>query len=177
MKKKITRNIAISLFHAIDNMSPGSLDEATLESVMVNFNAFHKVKEDFDIIKRELSDRLYKDVDKKASTEFLEVVGKYEHEENASKKAELYEVMKANANIMQIYEKHISILHSLLEKEIEIDIEEVDADAFIIGMAKCHKDATIRDIRTVFAPLFKAEKVQEQNNDALDMSELDELLK
>ena len=177
MKKTITRNMAISLFQTIDNMSPGSLDEATLESVMANFNAFRKVTEDFDNLKKELSERLYKDVDKDVHKSFFEIVGKFEMERNLEKKAELLETMKTYTDIMPIYEKHISVILSLLNKEIEIEVEEVDADAFIIGMAKCHKDATIRDIRTAFAPLFKAEKVQEQNDDAPDMSELDDLLK
>lgn len=172
MKKTITRNHAISLFQTIGNMSLGNLDEATLESVMANFNAFRKVTEDFDNLKKELSERLYKDVDKDAHKSFFEVVGKFEMERNLEKKTELLETMKTYTDLMPIYEKHISVIFSLLNKEVEIEVEEVDADAFVMGVVKGKKDAPIHEIRAVFAPLFK-----EQKKEATDMSELDELLK
>lgn len=169
MKKTITRNHAISLFQTIGNMPLGNLDEATLESVMANFIAFRKVTENFDNLQKELSERLYKDVDKDA---FFEVAEKYERESNIEKRAELYEVMKTHTDLMPIYEKHISVILSLLNKEVEIEVEEVDADAFIMGVVKGKKDAPIHEIRAVFAPLFK-----EIKKEATDMSELDELLK
>ena len=172
MKKTITRNMAISLFQTIGSMSLGNLDEATLESVMANFNAFRKVTEDFDNLKKELSERLYKDVDKDAHKAFFEVVSMFEAERNIEKKAELYEVMKTHTDLMPLYEKHISVILSLLNKEVEIEVDEVDADAFIKGVVKGKKDAPIHEIRAVFAPLFK-----EQKKEATDMSELDELLK
>lgn len=172
MKKKLTRNAASSLHGVLGTIALGNLDQNTLDAVMANFNAFRKVVEDFDALKKELSERLYKDVDKDLHKEFFEIVAKYEAAREIEKKDELYKVMETYTDIYPLYEKHIKAIVSLLGKEIEIELEEVDADEFIKGIIKGKKDAPIHEIRAIFAPLFKEEK-----KEATDLSELDEILK
>lgn len=173
MKKTIKRNAAIRLFQTIGAMALGHLDEKTLEAVMANFNAFRSVTDDFDKLKKELSDRLYKDVDKEVHQKFFEIVAKFEAETDMEKRNELYEVMKTHTDIYPLYEKHIAVIIALLNKDLEIEIEEVDADDFIKGVVLGKKDAPIHEIRGIFAPIFKEEKKE----DKTDFSELDELLK
>lgn len=172
MKKNLTRNAAISLHGVLGTIALGNLDQNTLDAVMANFNAFRKVVEDFDALKKELSERLYKDVDKDLHKEFFEIVSKYESSKDAEKKAELFKVMQTYTEIYPLYEKHIMALASLLGREIELDLEEVDADDFIKGIIKGKKDAPIHEIRAIFSPLFKEEK-----KDDTDFSILDEILK
>ena len=171
MKKKLTRNAAISLHGVLGTIALGNLDQNTLDAVMANFNAFRKVVEDFDALKKELNERLYKDVDKKVHDEYFEIVGKYEREENVLKKEELRKVMETYTELYPLYEKHRNAIKSILLREVEINIEEVDADDFIKGIIKGKKDAPIDEIRFIFAPLFKEEK-----KEATELSELDEIL-
>ncbi len=129
MKKKLTRNAAISLHSVIGTIALGNLDQNTLDAVMANFNAFRKVVEDFDELKKELSERLYKDVDKDLHKEFFEIVAKYETAREIEKKDELYKVMETYTDIYPLYEKHIKALASLLGREIEIELEDEEMSA------------------------------------------------
>jgi hypothetical protein len=172
MKKKLTRNAAISLHGALSAIAIGSLDQNTLDVVVDNSNIFRKVAEDFEALKKELSERLYKDVDKDLHKNFSEVAKKYETAREIEKRDELYKVMETYTEIYPLYEKHIKALASLLGREIEIEIKEENADYFIKGVCKGLKDASLHEIRAVFEPLFKEEK-----KEATDLSELDEILK
>lgn len=172
MKKKLTRNAAISLHGALGAIAIGNLDQNTLDAVVDNSNVFRKVAEDFEALKKELSERLYKDVDKDLHKNFFEVVKKYETAREIEKRDELYKVMETYTEIYPLYEKHIKALASLLGREIEIEIKEEDADDFIKGVSRGIKDVSMHEIRAIFAPLFKEEK-----KEATDLSELDEILK
>jgi hypothetical protein len=59
----------------------------------------------------------------------------------------------------------------LRNKEVDVDIAEVDANDFIKGVIRGKKDAPVHEIRAIFAPMFKEEEVKEN-----DFSELDEVL-
>ena len=172
MKKKLTRNAAINLHGALGAIAIGNLDQNTLDAVVDNSNIFRKVAEDFEALKKELSERLYKDVDKDLHKNFFEVVKKYETAREIEKRDELYKVMETFTDICPLYEKHIKALASLLGREIEVEIKEEDADDFIKGISKGIKDVSLHEIRAIFSPLFKEEK-----KEATDLSELDELLK
>lgn len=170
---KIKRHAAISMFQTLGTMALGHLDEATLEATMDNFNAFRKAAEDFDKLKEELSKRLYADVDEKKKEDFFKIVGKYENEKDADKKAEYKKLMEDSyAELWPVYEKHIAVLTSLANKEVEVEIAKVDKDAFVLGILKGNKNNPSFLIEQVFGFMFKeAEKTED------DFSELEELLK
>jgi hypothetical protein len=170
---KIKRHAAISMFQTLGTMALGHLDEATLEATMDNFNAFRKAAEDFDKLKEELSKRLYANVDEKKKEDFFEIVGKYEQEKDAAKKAEYMKLMRDSyAELWPVYEKHIAVLTSLANKEIEVEITKVDKDAFILGILKGNKNNPSFLIEQMFGFMFKELEKEEDN-----FSELDELLK
>ena len=171
MIKSVTRRMAISLFKAIDNTPLGNLEGNTLASVVANLEEFRRVYESFNKMIKSLSDRLYKDIDSNTRMSFVEVVAKQEREDNPEKKKELYESLANYKDIMPLYEKHIDVALSLLNKEVEIDIEEVDANALIVGVSMANKDMTIREIRELFSIM-----IVELDTEDVE-SELEELLK
>ena len=161
------------MYQQIGTMALGHLNEETLEAVIDNFNAFRKVAEDFDTLKEELSKRLYANVDESKKNTFFNLIAKYEAERDMQKRAEQWEMMNRNfSDLLPIYEKHLSVIVSLANKEVDIELTEVDEDDFVKGVVKGAKDAPVLDIRAVFAPMFKKAEKKED-----DFSELDELLK
>ena len=171
MIKKIIRKDAIRLYEALGVINLGNLSEDTLEAIMANYGAFGGVFEDVKNLRRALSERLYKGITEEERMSFFEICAKYESEYDVAEKARLYDKMRAYADIIGLYEKHIAVLGSILSKEVEINIEEVDADSFIKGILIGHKGLNIGEVRKMFAPLFKEERRD------TDLSELEELLK
>lgn len=170
---KITRNYAIEMFAQLGHMALGHLDEVTLTATLDNFNALRKASEDFDKLREELNKRLYEGMDEKRKEEFFKLVGKLERTKEAEKREELARLMKDTySDFYPLYEKHLACIVKLMNKEIEVEITEVDADAFVKGIVKGKQDAPVMEIRAYFAPMFKAEEKKDT-----DFAELDELLK
>lgn len=173
--KKITRNQAIDMFRLLGTMALGHMDEETLTSTLDNFGKFRKVQEDYQKLMEELSKRIYEGTDEEKKKAFFEVVGKFEQERDFEKKVELEKLMKeAHPDFYPLYVKQIAVLNKMFVKEIEVDITEVDKDAFIKGIVKGKKDIPVHEIVAMFGPLFKEEEKKEEKQ---DFSELDELLK
>ena len=169
---KITRNSAIQMFRTLGTMALGHIEVATLDATMDNYNAFRKVAEDFDKLREELSKRLYHGIDEKRKDDFFAIVEKYERENDADKKAEYISIMETYTEIYPIYEKHLIVLASLADKEVEVEINKVDKDKFVRGILKGNSGNNAFMIEYAFGFMFKdAEKKED------DFSELDELLK
>lgn len=170
---KITRHHAIEMFGQLGHMALGHLDEVTLTATLDNFNALRKVGEEFDKLREELNKRLYEGMDEKRKEEFFKLVTKLEKTKDVDKRMELVNLMKDTyADFFAVYEKHVNVIGKLLAKEVEVDITEVDADAFIKGIVKGKADAPVLEIRAYFGPMFKTEEKKD-----IDFTELDELLK
>ena len=174
----ITRNSAIRMFQILGTLPLGNLDDITLEAMLENFDTFRKASESFDAMRNELFKRIYGDVenmsedDKSRLTDFFELV---ERIAKASKEdaAELENVAKTTyAELYEKRVKEVKILESLLTKPIELDIIDVDGNAFCKGILRGKKDAAAIELHSLFSFMFKkAEKAE------AEYSELDELLK
>ena len=176
---KLTRNTAIALFRNLGQSALGHLDDATLTTVMSNFNALQKVADDFESLKKELFKRIYGDAEKmtddekKRLNDFFKAIAKMEKADRESIK-ELDATLKATyPDLYAMRQKEVKVLLTLLDKEVEADIELVDADAFVAGIAKGAKDAKLAEIRLAFASMFRKAKEEESKE---DFSELDSLL-
>ena len=171
--KKITRQHAIEMFRNLGAMALGHMDEITLSATIDNFDKCRKVQEDFQKLSEELAKRLYEGKDDEQKQKFFELVMKLERENEIEKRIEIENAMKASyPEFHELYVKQLRVLTQMLYKEIEIDITEVDKDAFIKGIVNGKKDARVHEIVAFFAPMFKEEEKKET-----DLSELDELLK
>lgn len=169
--KKITRQHAIEMYKNLGAMALGYLDEVTLSSVLDNFNKFKSVQEEFQNLSQELSKRLYEGKDEAQKETFFTLVSKLEQETDLTKRLEIEKEMKEHSEFYDLYIKQLKVLSQLFFKEIELDITEVDKEAFIKGVLKGKKDACINEMLIFFAPMFKVEESKENN-----FSELDELL-
>ena len=171
--KKITRQHAIEMFRNLGAIALGHMDEVTLLATLDNFDKFRKVQEDYQKLSEELAKRLYEGKDEEQKKAFFELVFKLEREKEIEKRIEIEKVMKETyPDFHALYIKQLRVLTQMLYKEIEVDITEVDKDAFIAAIVKGKKDAPVHEIVGLFAPMFKEEETRET-----DLSELDELLK
>ena len=182
--KKITRHSAIVMYESLGAMALGHMNEDTLDVVMDNFNAFRKVDEDMKKLNEELQNRLYAEVEKEKKEEFFKLISEMEElrrkpitsKEDAQKtidalKENMVKIEAEYADVNEIYKKHNAVYVKLRNKEVEVDITEVDGNDFIKGVIRGKKDAPVHEIRAIFEPMFKAEEVKEE-----DFSELDEVL-
>ena len=174
--KKITRNQAVLMFQNIGTMAIGHLDEETLSATLDNLDALRKVHDDVRALSDELAKRLYDGTDQAKKKEFFKVVSLYEsacHARDLEKADQNLAIMKDTyADFYPLYEKQVSVLKKIRNKEVEIDLAEIDKEAFIKGIVLGQKDIQIFDIVRAFAPMFKDEDKAET-----DLAELDELLK
>ena len=160
------------MFRNLGAMALGHMDETTLSAILDNFDRFRTVQDDFQKLSQELAKRLYEGKDEEQKNAFFALVGKLEQEKDMEKRVEIDKEMRESKEFYELYIKHLNVLANLFYKTIEIDITEVDKDAFIAGVVKGKKDAPIHEIVAFFAPMFKEEEKKET-----DFSELDELLK
>ena len=161
------------MFRNLGAMALGHMDDATLSTTLDNFDKFRKVQDDYQKLSEELAKRLYEDKDEEQKKAFFELVAKFERAETLEQKLEQEKAMKdAYPEFYESYVKQIRVLTQMFYKEIELDIAEVDKDAFIAAIVKGKKDAPVHEIVGLFAPMFKEEETRET-----DLSELDELLK
>jgi predicted transcriptional regulator len=110
--------------------------------------------------KSELAKRLYQDVKEERLRAFFDAVQKNE--------TELLE--KEYADILPLRAKEIEVIVSLFNKNVEMDIKEIDGKAFRKAVMKAQPETKAVTFE-MLAPMFIAEKQAE------DFSELDELLK
>lgn len=182
--KKITRHSAIVMYESLGAMALGHMNEDTLDIVMDNFNAFRKVSEDMTKLNEELANRLYAEVDKERKEEFFNLMNEINElrrkpitsKEDAQKvieaiKEKAVKIDAEYADVNEVYKKHDAVYVKLRNKEIDVDMEEVDENDFIKGVIRGKKDAPAHEIRAIFAPMFKSEEKKET-----DLSELDEIL-
>ena len=176
--KKITRNHAIGLFERLGVMTLSKLEDSILVATMNNINALRKVADDFEALKKELFKRLYGDTEKmddaqrKKLQDFFDMLQKIGNAKGEEAKALETACKVAFPEYYEVRVKELSVLMTLLNKEVEIEIEEVEETAFVKGIVAGNDAIKVQEVHAIFAPLFKAE----EKKDA-DFSELDELLK
>lgn len=171
--KTITRHHAIGMYRQLGVMALGHMDDATLSAVLDNFDKFRQEQENFQKLSQELAKRLYEGKDEEKKKQFFELVVKFENSETLEQKIEQEKVMEAvYPEFFELHTKQHRVVSQMLRKEIEIDITEIDRDAFITGIVKGKKDAPLHEIVALFAPMFKEEAER-----TTDLSELDEYFK
>lgn len=178
MNKTITRDRAVAMFTALEKMTLGQMDTELLKTTLTNINELRKVSEDFEALKKELFKRIYGDVngmeeaERKRLQEFFDMLGKI-----GARKTSESEAMEAACKEVfpELYEKRVkevAIQQSLLLKEIDVELVEVDETDFTAEILKANPKAKAEQVHDIFEPLFAVSQKKES-----DYSELDELLK
>ena len=160
MKKTIKRGVAVILHNMMAKMSFSHLSEETIEAVMDNFMALGKVAEGYQKMLEEMNKRLLEGI----SQELLK-----EYNENTQTMTE-EELEKAYPAICPIAKKQKKVTEAIFDKEVEIELTEVDKSEFVKGVMKGTPKLTA-GILDNFEMMFKEEKKED------DFSELDELMK
>lgn len=173
---KISRGAAIRLFHMLGSIPFGCLDDETFEAVFENSNALRDIEEGFNSMKVELFKRIYepdgmsKEERDRLDSFFgiIDKIGGASGEELEGLETTIKE------EYGELYVKRVretTIIKSLLDKQLDINITKVDRDSFCKGIMKCNKEIPIIELNSVFGFMFK------ENEELSNFPELDELLK
>lgn len=158
---KLTRQKAAMMYDNLGSMALGYLNEDVLEVVINNYNALGKIASDLRTLNEELHKRMYAGVDEKDVNGMFRLVVSGKMAEAKVKYPELW----------TIFEKHNNLAKKISAKEVEVEIEKIDADAFVKGILAGKKDAPIAEIKEVFAPMLEV-----RFDNECDLSELDNLI-
>ena len=159
MKKTIKRGQAAILYNLMAKMSFSHLSEETIEAVMDNFMTFGKVAETYQKMIEEMNKRLLDGIDKETLDAYNEL----------AKVATNEELEKAYPTIYPIAKKQVKVGGAIFDKEVEIELTEVDKSEFVKGVMKGTPKLTA-GILDNFGIMFKEEKKED------DFSELDALM-
>lgn len=148
------------MYDNLGSMALGYLNEDVLEVVINNYNALGKIASDLRTLNEELHKRMYSCINEEYVAGMFKCI-------LSGRMAEA----KANfSDLWPIFEKHNNLSKKISLKEVEVDIERVDADEFIKGILRGKKDAPIAEIKQVFAPMFGP------TDHVCDMTELEEIM-
>lgn len=173
MKKTIKRGQAIEMYRQLNAFSFNKLNEEQLEAVMDNIIAIEKIDSHFTSLMQELGKRLYGEHDQEKLNEFNMKMKAATSIENIEKKvAALNTIKDKEPELFELLNKQVKIENSLREKDIEVEITELDRAEFSKAIIKANKDVAY-GIFDLFEPMFKVEEKEEVE---ADFSELDNLL-
>ena len=160
MKKTIKRGVAVILYNMMAKMSFSHLSEETIEAVMDNFMALGKVAEGYQKMLDEMNKRLLEGISKDILDEYNEKTQTMTEEE----------LEKSYPTICPIARKQKKVADAIFNKDIEIELNEVEKEAFVKAVMKGTPNLTVGILEN-FGIMFKEEKKED------DFSELDELMK
>lgn len=175
---KITRYAARRIFHIMETANVCSLDDKDLEAVIVNFNAFRKVAEEFESLKLELFQKVYGETEKKSDEEkqrlqnFFGILKSIEHAD-MEEKVRLDAVAKETyPDLYDLRNKELKVIIAILNKEVDVNVEKVNGDDFIKCLLKGRKDMSVGEIYKIFAPMLETTE-----RTATSSEEIEQLLK
>lgn len=186
--RTLPRHAVLELGAVLGRVPLGHLSDDTLDKVLANLHAFHRVEADLQHLNNELSSRLYSGVDperKKACFDILAqadelrmTLREAKNDEEARKKvadiADLHRRTRENyADVWEMYQKHQRTYGRLLDREVEVDLQPLDPDEIVRALAKGEKNMPAAEVLWALEPLREADG----NGADPDLSELDELLK
>lgn len=157
----LTRHQVAMMHDALSRMALGHLSEDMLEVAISNCLALRPVAAELRMLNDELRRRLYEGKSEEDARAMIELVieGKAEEAE------------RTYPTLWPTFLLHNRLADKLSAKEVDVEIEAVDADSFIKAILRGNKDMSIAEVRKVFGPMLTNTKLC-----ALDYSELDELI-
>ena len=173
MKKTIKRGIANAMYKALSELPLGHLASEDLEKVMDNMVALSAPYEHHQKLMQELGKRLYNGVDEDKIQKFNTAMGLAGKAESIEKAVAIQKATKAEfPDIYDLLQKQNKVEASLLNKDVEVELNEIDRKTFIKAILKGKPDIAMAEF-DLFADMYVAEEKEET---AEDFSELDELM-
>lgn len=157
---RLTRHKAAMMHDALSRMALGHLSEDMLEVAISNCLALRPVAAELRMLNEELRRRLYEGKSEEDARAMIELVIE-------GKAAEAESAFPA---LWPTFLLHNRLADKLSAKEVDVEIEQVDADTFIKAVLRSNKGISIAEVREVLRPMLKAEETA-------DMTEIDDILK
>lgn len=174
MKKTIKRGHALTMYEVLYKLSFSYLEDKELEAVMDNLMELEKVQNQFSKLIEELGKRLYGDHDKEQIEAFNAKMTEMQNLKEIEKRIAMLEEIKAEyPELYELLMKQNKVDASLREKDIEIELTEVDRKAFSKAVIKGNPKASY-GLFDLFEPMYHTEENEAKET---DFSELDELMK
>lgn len=158
---RLSRHKVAMMHDALSRMALGHLSEDMLEVAISNCLALRPIATEFRMLNEELRRRLYEGKSEEDARAMIELVIE-------GKAAEAESAFPA---LWPTFLLHNRLADKLSAKEVDVEIEQIDADTFIKAVLRDNKDISIAEVRKVFGPMLTNTKLC-----ALDYSELDELI-
>lgn len=175
MKKTMKRGIAKAMYEALANLPLGHLASEDLEKVMDNMVALSVPYEHHQKLMQELGKRLYNGTDEEKIQKFNSMLSLASKAETLEKRLAIHKAIKAEfSEIWDLFQKQNNVENSLLNKDVEVELNEIDKKAFVKAILKGKPDIAMAGFG-LFDTMFVAD-AEEKKNKETDFSELDELL-
>jgi hypothetical protein len=166
------RNQAIAMYQAILNIKLNKMSEEMTEAILADTLNLSAIQEQFAKVQEELRKRTIETIDKDRLSAYDEIVTKMNALEGAKRMA-IQSVINDNyADVRKAQTTYIKALNRWLDKEADVEIEQLDRKEFIKSMKESEQIITPADL-DVLAPIFKANKAVSAE---INTEEIDSLL-
>ena len=166
------RNQAIAAYSAIMGVKLNKMSEEMTDAILGNTLTLSGIQEQFTKVQEELRKRTIDTIDQKRREDHDNIVTKMKALD-AQKRAALQAVLNDNyGDILKAQGAYIKALNKWLDKEISLDLEQIDRKDFIKAMKESEQNITPADL-DVIAPLFADPKAISAE---IDNEEIDSLL-
>lgn len=173
MKKTIKRGIVKAMYETLSQLPLGHLATDDLEKVMDNMYALLPIKENVQKLLEELNKRLFENESNEEIKEYDAIQTMIDNAQTIEKKASLIKVRKEKyPRIYELCTKQNKMFEVLLNKDVEVELNEIDKKTFIKAILKGNPNIPTAEF-DLFEPMFIAEEKKETET---DFSELDELM-
>ena len=166
------RNQAITMYQAILSIKLNKMSEEMTDAILANTLACAEVNDALAKAQEELRKRTIETIDKERLTAYDELITKANALEGA-KRAAIQAVINDNyKDIITQSGRLTKALNAWLEKDVKVELTEVDRKDFLKGVKESEQTVTPITM-TRLAPMFKG---YAEVRAEVDMDELDELL-
>lgn len=166
------RNQAITMYQAILSIKLNKMSEEMTDAILANTLACAEVNDALAKAQEELRKRTIETIDKERLTAYDELITKANALDGA-KRASIQAVINDNyKDIITQSGRLTKALNAWLEKDVKVELTEVDRKDFLKGVKESEQTVTPITM-TRLAPMFKG---YAEVRAEVDMDELDELL-
>ena len=166
------RNQAIAAYSAIMGVKLNKMSEDMVDAILADTLTLSAINEQFAKVQEELRKRTIDTIDQKRREDYDNIVTKMKALDG-QRQAALQAVLNDNyGDILKAQGSYIKALNKWLDKEISLDLEQVDRKDFIKAMKDSEQNITPADL-DVIAPLFKENKAISAE---IDNEEIDSLI-
>lgn len=167
------RHQAINIYQAILSIKLDKMSEEMTEAILANTLAVAEVNDALAKAQEELRKRTIETIDRERLTAYDELVTKRNALDGA-RRAAIQAVLNDNyKDIINAQERLTKALNAWLEKDVKVELVEVDRKDFLKAMKESEQTVTPATLQRL-APMFKDYKEPKAD---VDMNEIDELLK